>query len=1347
MIQKSDDFRVLTVTNDTEVGRQLATTLADTDDRLIVDAYSEEVYTNGSLTEEFISQFLIADCIVSTDHVLKQCPIDFVEAVRAESPALPFVLLTESTSASEPAVPGDCLAAAIGQEITDWFPIEFVYERPESVATRIIDTIGGLSSHVQPREPAAQRTLEVCPDAVTVAVDGDFVYVNEAAVELLGASTRGELLDRPVSDVLHPENQEEILENMESITGRERVVSDRPRKLLTLDGRVIHVEVTARNVEWEDQQAVVAILHDVTERVRQQRELERQNEQFEQIAARLEQTVIWMATPDLQQTVYVSPGYESIWGRSTDSLYEDFESFLNGVHPDDQERIEEQLAQLRADAAHGDAQPEYKQEFRVCHPDGTVRWVENTTFPLRNGDEVIQWIGITTDITTRKEREQDLRQYQTVIKALDNPVWATDEEGNVTFVNQQFCESAGQPREALLGRPIHAVFRTEKNVAEEAATSLRDAVEAILRSEKDNAHRELEITHSDSSMVRNVQVVPLVEEGDITGAIGIDYDITEQKRQEEKRKQTIDRVTDAIVRVDDEWQFTFVDEQAEDYYEMTEEELLGRDFWEVFEGVRNTRFEDAYRHVMGTREPMSVEEYSSDLDDWFHVEVYPDDRGGLSFYFREITERKEREEELQMKTRAMEEAPIGILITDPSQDDNPIIYANTGFERLTGYTKEEILGRNCRFLQGEETDPEPVAAMRKAIDNQESVSVELRNYRKDGTRFWNHMTIAPITNDAGDVTHYVGFQEDVTERKEYEQTLPALHEATNDFIQASSQTEAAEQIADTVEMATGLSAVAVYHYDDKDGVLRPAASSTTLQELVGNLPVFGPGEGIAWRAFTTGESVAYDDIRTVDDVYNPETPIRSELIVPVGDHGVILAGSPELGAVTEYDRKLVELLALSAEAAINTIEQQTQLRARQQELDQRNQQLMRINKLNDIIRNINQILIKSDTPDTITQGVCDQLVEIDQIEFAWIAKPELDSQAVQPTAWSGSDRSYLDQLGESIGDEVAPDEPTVQAARTQESVSVPNIARQPSSDWQTSALQQGYSSVLSVPLIYEESFYGALSVYASDQQFFEEEYQDVMTELGKMTGLGINTINQRDALLGKQYTTITLQIDGVASSKQPFLNLSNQLGCEVELSTILSSKRGHIVYAQIQDVTATDVIEFAEKTSEINHARQVQGTNHCETEPCLFEFLVRETCLAIQIADQGGVPKTITFNNNRGRVIADLPPTVEPATLIESLQSQQSSIQLVSTSTQQNPIESSDIFNQDSSESPNIYILQNDLTSAQREAVEAAYAGGFFEWPRDSTGEEIADVLGISQPAFSERLRAAQRKIIAAYCR
>ncbi|CDK39068.1 PAS domain S-box protein [Halorubrum sp. AJ67] len=149
----------------------------------------------------------------------------------------------------------------------------------------------------------------------------------------------------------------------------------------------------------------------------------------------------------------------------------------------------------------------------------------------------------------------------------------------------------------------------------------------------------------------------------------------------------------------------------------------------------------------------------------------------LILIIRDIGERKDRKRELSLKTRAINEAPIGITIADASQDDNPLIYANASFEQATGYSEEGVHGRNCRFLQGDGTDPEPVAAMREAIDAEEPVTVELRNYRKDGTEFWNRVTIAPIRNDAGDVTHYVGFQEDVSDRVEHEQMLRRFRRA------------------------------------------------------------------------------------------------------------------------------------------------------------------------------------------------------------------------------------------------------------------------------------------------------------------------------------------------------------------------------------------------------------------------------------------------------------------------------------------------------------------------------------------------------------------------------------------
>ena len=130
-----------------------------------------------------------------------------------------------------------------------------------------------------------------------------------------------------------------------------------------------------------------------------------------------------------------------------------------------------------------------------------------------------------------------------------------------------------------------------------------------------------------------------------------------------------------------------------------------------------------------------------------------------------------RADELTLKTQAMDEAPLGITIADLSQEDEPLVYANAGFETLTGYAAEEAVGRNCRFLQGEDTDPEQVARMRTAIENRESVQVELRNYRKDGTPFWNEVTLAPISEENGRVRYYVGFQQDVTDRKEYARRL------------------------------------------------------------------------------------------------------------------------------------------------------------------------------------------------------------------------------------------------------------------------------------------------------------------------------------------------------------------------------------------------------------------------------------------------------------------------------------------------------------------------------------------------------------------------------------------------
>jgi PAS domain S-box-containing protein len=154
--------------------------------------------------------------------------------------------------------------------------------------------------------------------------------------------------------------------------------------------------------------------------------------------------------------------------------------------------------------------------------------------------------------------------------------------------------------------------------------------------------------------------------------------------------------------------------------------------------------------------------------------------GERVFTVQDISAAERREHELFVKNRAMDAAPVGIIITDPALPDNGIVYANDEFERLTGYAESEILGENCRFLQGEETDPETVTEMREAIAAEEPVAVELRNYRKDGTPFWNRVWISPLRDADGAVTNFVGFQEDVTERVEARREQAAMFDRVSD---------------------------------------------------------------------------------------------------------------------------------------------------------------------------------------------------------------------------------------------------------------------------------------------------------------------------------------------------------------------------------------------------------------------------------------------------------------------------------------------------------------------------------------------------------------------------------------
>ncbi|MFB6194925.1 MAG: PAS domain S-box protein, partial [Haloplanus sp.] len=362
--------------------------------------------------------------------------------------------------------------------------------------------------------------------------------------------------------------------------------------------------------------------------------------------------------------------------------------------------------------------------------------------------------------------------------------------------------------------------------------------------------------------------------------------------------EAIETAHEGISILNDDGEFIYVNEVYADLYNYEPEELLG-EHWSVT--YPDEEMEFARSEIMGTidergywhGETVGVRADGSTFPEDHVVSETP--HGDLVCTVLDLSDRREREAELRWKTRAMDEAPVGISITDPSQDDNPLIYVNDRFEELTGYDASDIVGRNCRLLQGEGTETEPVAAMREAVDAEESVTVELRNYRADGAEFWNRVKIAPVTDENGELTHFVGFQEDVTERKERERELKKKNERLDEFASIVSH-----DLRNPLQIAAGRIDLAREecdsdHLDDAaNAVERSQALIDDLLVLAREGEELGAVEPVAlaslvedcWRNVATGEAtLRLDTDRTIRADRSRLQQLLENLIGNAVEHG------------------------------------------------------------------------------------------------------------------------------------------------------------------------------------------------------------------------------------------------------------------------------------------------------------------------------------------------------------------------------------------------------------------------------------------------------------------------------
>jgi len=397
-------------------------------------------------------------------------------------------------------------------------------------------------------------------------------------------------------------------------------------------------------------------------------------------------------------------------------------------------------------------------------------------------------------------------------------------------------------------------------------------------------------------------------------------------------ENTFERVADGFLGLDEEWRIQYVNETGAEVLRRAmgenhdAEDLIGRTIWEAVPELVDTEFHRRYHEAMRTQEPATFEEWYDPMDTWFEVRVYPDP-DGLSVYFSDVTDRRERERELYILERAIQEASIPIVIADPYEPDTPLAFVNEAFEELTGYDASEAVGRNCRFLQGPDTDPESVAELREAIANEETFVTEILNYTADGTPFWNRLELTPIYDEDGELLRYLGSQYDVTERHRNREVRQQLLATTQDLIDASSPGEIASIVSDAAVEILEHDRNAVYLFEDeaRTGQPEPTVVSEAVTESPAGLAAAVDGD-LLRRALDEGEAVVVNDAAERGDVPTAVVgPVRSLLFLPLGERGVLVVGSSDASAFDAAETDRAELLTTNAGRALNRTERRVEL--------------------------------------------------------------------------------------------------------------------------------------------------------------------------------------------------------------------------------------------------------------------------------------------------------------------------------------------------------------------------------------------------------------------------------------
>jgi predicted DNA binding protein/PAS domain-containing protein len=444
-------------------------------------------------------------------------------------------------------------------------------------------------------------------------------------------------------------------------------------------------------------------------------------------------------------------------------------------------------------------------------------------------------------------------------------------------------------------------------------------------------------------------------------------------------------------------------------------------------------------------------------------------------------------------------------------------------------------------------------------------------------------------------------------------------------------------------------------------------------------------------------------------------------------------GPPDERSIEEYypeiDRWLqIDLLGDGDEVRIY-VRDRTNCHERKQRIDRLERRLERLESIDSLVATVLRKIIDASAREEVWRTVCDRLGTTDLYEFAWIGERDLTDGRLQVAASAGDAPEMLDALSDRLEtDTNVPERVAVENEATRVVQTIADENDMPR-ELRVAAFGHGLQSSIAVPLVYGETVYGVMGVYAAREDGFSEQEVASLETLGALAGFAVNAIQQADLLFADTVTELTLSVqdDGI-----PFVVAAEAADEPLSLDgAVVREDETVVCYLRAADATEAVMSTLAEHAA-ISTVRAVQEGD----ETPLLEVGVSGETPITALSNWGATITAATYTSRGAEVTADLPADGDVRDVVETVSDGFGETEILTKETRAREPETMEAFRND---------LAEALTDKQRNVLKTAHLSDYFTSPRGSTSEEVADALDIAGPTVLYHLRNAQRKLLDAF--